>query len=164
MMGGYPTGNVPDDCHPDVQWLLGYWQSKRSNRPLPGRQHIDPVELGRLLANIWVVDVQRAPLRYRYRVAGTLIVAYLGQEPTGEWLDVVIPHFAETHTCRDLKIVVADRVPRWRRGPPSLRRDLSFKTLEQLSLPLAGDGQTVDMVLILTLFLDEEGKALPPAP
>ncbi len=162
-MDGSRTGNVPDDCHPDIQWLLGYWQGKSPDGRLPGRQHIDPVEMGRLLANIWVVDVQRTPLRFRYRVTGTLIVAYLGQEPTGEWLDVVIPHFEETHTCRDLKIVVADRVPRWRRGPPSLRRELSFKNLEQLSLPLARDGQTVDMTLNLTLFLDEEGRALPPA-
>lgn len=152
-----PTGNVPMDCHAKVRRLAHYWRTTGPGDRLPGRQHIDPVELGVLLGNIWLADVSRAPLRFRYRLAGTRIVKYIGVEPTGKWLDEVIPHFETTHTAHDLTIVADEGAPRWRRGAPSVRKDLYFKTLEQLSLPLAADGRTVDMILNLTLFLDEEG-------
>jgi hypothetical protein len=99
-------------------------------------------------------------LRFRYRVVGSRIVNYLELEPTGKWMDEVIPHFDRTNTARDLKIVAEEGVPRWRRGAPSIREDLQFKTLEQISLPLATDGKSVDMVLNLTLFLDQEGHAI----
>lgn len=155
-----PTGNVPEDCHAKIRWMVSYWQTIGPAGRLPGRQHIDPVDLGGLLGNIWLADVERAPLRFRYRVAGTRIVAYLGREPTGRWMDEVIPQFEGTHTARDLTILVNEAIPRWRRGAPSMRKDLYFKTLEQVSLPLAADGGTVDMVLNLTLFLDEEGEAI----
>lgn len=155
-----PLGNVPENCHARVRRLVSYWQSAGPDGRLPGRQHIDPVDLGSLLSNIWIADVHRAPLRFRYRVVGTRIVTYLGAEPTGRWLDEVIPHFGTTHTCHDLHAVVRDGVPRWRRGTPSVRKDLFYKTLEQVSLPLAADGETVDMALNLTLFLDEEGESV----
>ena len=113
-----------------------------------------------LLGNIWIANVQRNPLRFRYRVVGTRIIAHLGMETTGKLLDEVFPHFKDTYTCRDLNIVAKKGVPRWRRGEPSMRKNFYFRTLEQVSLPLAADGRTVDMVLNLTLFLDEEGEVV----
>lgn len=113
-----------------------------------------------LLGNVWVADVARDPLRFRYRVVGSRVVKYLDLEPTGKWLDEVIAHFEKTNTAHDMKIVVKEGAPRWRRGSPTIRKDLVFKTLEQVSLPLAADGKTVDMVLNLTLFLDEEGYTI----
>jgi len=160
MQGSLPTGNVPADCHAKIQWLVSYWQSVAPEGQLPGRQHIDPVDFGNLLGNIWLVDVDPASRRFRYRVVGTRVVAYLGQEPTRKWMDEVIPDFESTHTARDLNILVDAAVPRWRRGAPSMRKELYFKTLEQVSLPLARDGSNVDMALNLTLFLDEEGIAI----
>lgn len=155
-----PVGNVPENCHAKIRWLVSYWQSVGSDNRLPGREAIDPVAMRGILGNVWIADVQQAPLRFRYRIVGTRIVAYLGMETTGKWLDEVIPHFKSTHTCRDLNIVAADGVPRWRRGTPTVRKELTFKTLEQVSLPLAADGEIVDMVLNLTLFLDEEGETI----
>lgn len=160
MTTSLPTGNVPNDCHANIRRLVSYWRNAGPDGALPGRQHIDPVDMKDLLGNVWLADVARNPLRFRYRVVGSRIVNYLGMEPTGKWLDEVIAHFEKTNTARDMKILVKEGAPRWRRGSPTIRKDLVFKTVEQVSLPLAADGRTVDMVLNLTLFLDQEGRAI----
>lgn len=160
MSAKVPVGNLPENCHAKVRLILQYWQDAFPGALLPGRQNIDPVQLKSLLGNIWLVDVQRNPLRFRYRVVGTRIVAYLGQDATGQWMDEVIPHFRNTNTAQDLAIVADKGIPRWRRGTPSVRRDLYYKTVEQVSLPLASDGVHVDMIISLTLFLDEDGIAV----
>ncbi|MBV8167561.1 MAG: hypothetical protein JO021_12265, partial [Alphaproteobacteria bacterium] len=45
-------------------------------------------------------------------------------------------------------------------GPPRVRHDDKCATLEVLRLPLATDGQTIDMVLSLTLFFDTKGEEI----
>lgn len=153
------VGNVPEDCHAKIRTAVDYWLSIHPESGLPGRQHFDPADLRDFLENIWIADTHWEPLRFRYRITGTQIVRYLGLEPTGEWFDELFPHFADTHTYRDLTIAAVDAEPHWRRGVPTVRKHLCFKTLEQVSLPLATDGQAVDMVLNLTLFLNKEDKS-----
>ncbi len=140
------------NCHPKIKTVIEYWSRIGPDGALPGRQHFDPVDLKTLLANLWLVDVVGDPPRFKYRVAGTKIVEYLGQEPTQKWMDEVFPHLEETHTFRDLMTAVREGRPQWRRGTPTLQPQKSFKVVEQVTLPLAGDGKNVDMVLNLTIF------------
>lgn len=141
-----------------VRALVEYWLRIGPADGIPGRQHFDPVDVWDLIRNIWIVDVVGSPPRFQYRVAGTRIVDYIGQEPTGKTVDVVFPHFPQTESGKDLLRTVNDRVPRWRRGTPTLRSDKAYKTVEQISLPLARDGRTVDMVLNLSVFLNAQGE------
>ena len=156
-MRSLPVGAVSEDCHENTRWLISYWQSAGSDQGLPSRRHIDPVDFGGLLGNIWVADVQPTPRRFRYRVVGTRIVEYLGREPTGKWLDEVLPRFETTHTARDFDVIINEGVPRWRRGIPIRRGNSYVDTLERVSLPLASDGKSIDMVLNMTLFLNRNG-------
>jgi len=140
------------DCNPKIKVIFEYWTRISPPGALPGRQHFDPLDLKALLPNLWIVDVVGDPPRFKYRIAGTKIVDYLGQEPTGKWMDEVFPHLEESYTFRDLMTTVREGRPQWRRGTPTLQIEKSFKVVEQLSLPLASDGKKVDMVMNLTVF------------
>src|SRR3546814_3761584 len=85
-----------DVCSSDlIKALYDYWQSIRPNDlALPGRRHFDPLDIPELLPNIWMLDVKRDPLRFRFRLIGIDIVRFTGRDSTGQWLDEVYPGYA----------------------------------------------------------------------
>ena len=79
---------LPEDAAPKIRALYAYWQAIHPEPDrLPGRQHLDPLDIPELLANIWMADVQREPLRFRFRLVGTEIVKFTGRDSPGRWLD-----------------------------------------------------------------------------
>jgi hypothetical protein len=54
--------------------------------------------------------------------------------------------------------VIETRRPNWRRGKSLIRFEKDYAELERLYLPLASDGETVDMILAMTVFF----KSLAP--
>lgn len=75
---------------PSVRRLNEYWQSKRlPGQPFVFRKDIEPEELRELLPLLAIVDVEHAPLRFRYRLVGTRVVEYNHQEFTGLYLGEV---------------------------------------------------------------------------
>ena len=73
---------------PRIHRLHGYWQHQRDKRggKLPRRGDIAPDQIRDLLPNIMIVDVERDPMRFRYRLVGTRVVEYNGVEFTGRYL------------------------------------------------------------------------------
>ena len=73
---------------PRIHRLHGYWQHQRSKRGglLPRRGDIAPDQIMDLLPNIMIVDVERDPMRFRYRLVGTRVVDFNGVEFTGRYL------------------------------------------------------------------------------
>ncbi len=150
-----------DQFHPKIRELYDYWLRLHPPGGLPGRQHFDPHEVPRLLAGLRLVEVQPEPFRLRYRLIGSRIDRVIGHSFTGRWVDEVHagdPNYPEL--LEDYRATIARREPTWRRGPPRVRHDDKCATLEVLRLPLATDGQTVDMVLSLTLFFDSKGEEI----
>src|SRR5260370_40649224 len=72
--------------------FFDYWLSIKPAGGLPGRQHFDPLDIPDLMPRVWMLDVLREPLRYRYRLAGTKEVGTLEREVTGRMFDQVHPH------------------------------------------------------------------------
>jgi len=71
-----------------VHRLHKYWRSKAGAQgSVPRRSDIDPTELPDLLPNLMLVDVERNPLRFRYRLVGTRIVDFAYHDFTGMYLD-----------------------------------------------------------------------------
>jgi hypothetical protein len=145
---------VADDRHPKIQKIQTYWQTIHPACGLPGRQHIDPIDIPELLPNIWLMDVAHSPLRFRIRLVGTRIVAYAGEDNTGKWVHELWPDYDDT----PMRQLVESRTPSWWRGPSQFRPEKSYYQLERVRLPLASDGETVDMILCLTIFYDQEGQ------
>jgi hypothetical protein len=148
---------IPADCHPKVRAIIDYWTSVHPKEGgLPGRQHIDPVDIPLLLPNIWLIDVRRDPYRFRFRLVGTQIVNYAGEDNTGKWFDERMPDF-DPSVFID---VVETGKPSWSRGLSKMRPEKNYYELERVRLPLASDGKTVDMILSLTVFFDSEGNEI----
>jgi len=147
--------------HPLLQELYRYWCAIRPGEALPGRRHLDPLDLGKFLPRLWLLDVQREPFRLRYRLVGTRICEMAGRELTCQWLDEAHPGL-EPGTFVRFQQVVATGVPNRRRGKPKLflshKADLT--EIENAVFPLAADGKTVDMLLVHTIFYSMDGKEI----
>lgn len=148
--------------HPKVSAIHETWLRLRNDGLLPGRADFDPVSVPALLPNIWLIDVQAEPLRFRFRLAGTAIVFTLGHELRGRWLDECFGGFESSVFAEDLKASVLDGKPRHYRGSSSVRFARDVAAVERIVLPLAGDGRKVDMLLGLTVFFDGKGQAIGP--
>lgn len=150
-----PAPPAPPDLPPEegmsaaVAATLRYW---RAIRPapglLPGRQHFDPLDLAPHLPNVWLLDVERDPLVFRYRLIGTAITEAGNPARPGDRIDD--PKFALGERAAEM----LDRLARvaeggidYARGRPFVRHRKELVALERISLPLARDGRTVDMVL-----------------
>jgi hypothetical protein len=139
--------------HSRVQELYGYWLSIHpSGGALPGRQHFSPVAVRHLLPDLWLLDVQHDPLRFRYRLIGTKLVERHGQDYTGCWLDEVHPGFASLEVYDQFRAAAQEGRIGWRKGRPLFAYERQpWLAIERIILPLASDGAKVDMLLGLTV-------------
>jgi hypothetical protein len=130
---------------PHLRAAFDYWQGKTLAEQLPGRQHIDPVEMAAFLPHVALIEVERggAAPRFRLRVIGTEIVNEVGRDDTGKYLND-IPE-ASTMVAR-LTELLQTREPYYMTEALFLpKRD--HIVLHRVVLPLASDGTTVDMIL-----------------
>ena len=145
--------DIPADCDPKIATLFHYWQRKHPKPGvLPGRQHVHPAELPDLLRHVWLCDVQREPLRFRYRLVGTSIVHVTGNDMTGEWLDEVHEQFTASTAYADFVAAVETGAGVYYKGAPLFHLDKDYLWMERLLLPLARDGHDVDMLLGITVY------------
>ena len=151
--------DLPGDCHPEIALIADYWRSIHPESGLPGRQHFDPVDVPpKLLPSIRLLDVVGDPPRFRIRLMGTKMVAAIGRDHTGRWLDEVFAGFEKSSACLGLDTVVRTGQLNWRRGHPALLYGKEFMTIERIYLPFARDGRTVDMILSYVMLGDSDGK------
>lgn len=138
---------------PRLRCLADYWRAARpAPGLLPGRQHLDPAEIPKLLPWLCLFDVARPGPRFRYRLVGTALVRMMDQDPTGRWLDEVHPAFRGSVAYPQFVEVAEDAVPDYWRGRPSFHTTKDFVSMERLLLPLARDGRTVDMLVSVTAY------------
>lgn len=134
-------------CHPDVAAVYRLWDGKRAGRAIPARADFDPVEIPlHILPGILLVDVDAAPLRFRYRLVGTREVERRGNDPTG--LDVMVGHYGpDAERALETYGYVAARAAPLYRNDVVLDSDYARRAEERLFLPLGIDGKTVNMIL-----------------
>lgn len=72
---------------PALRQLYTYWDTKRADRPYPGREDIDPLDLRFMIGSLLLVDIEPAAPRFRYRLFGTDIAQRQGFDMTGKYLD-----------------------------------------------------------------------------
>jgi hypothetical protein len=145
--------------HPAPTELYRHWLSLcPSEQELPGRQHLDPAHFPHLLPHIWLLDVARDPMRFRYRLVGTRLDQVMGINITGRWMDEV--HSQVEAACFErYHRMVESGLPSWRRGRPLIWYG-KVAEIENVLLPLARDGRRVDMVLAQTRFYGSDGTEL----
>ena len=90
-------------------------------------------------------------------VLGSLApTAYAGEDNTGRWFDERWPDYDPSVFIQ----VVESRQPSWARGPSKMRPEKDYYEIERVRLPLASDGETVDMIMALTVFFDSKGDEI----
>jgi hypothetical protein len=126
--------------------LFAYWASLRDGARLPGRRHLDPAPIKRLLPTVSLIDVKPDPLEFRMRLAGTALYGVYGREITGKRLSDIYNTAAADYWRVELGKVVSEKRPAV--GVHSLAwRGASHLSILWLRLPLASDGEQVDMIL-----------------
>ncbi len=143
---------LPQEAHIEIKWLYDYWRSISPEGKLPGRQHFDPVDVPLLLPNLWLIEVHREPLRFWRRLVGSKIEEFAGMNLTGGWVGDRLSGARLSGVHSFLMDVVESGQPNWRRGKSLIRFEKDYAELERLYLPLASDGETVDMILAITVF------------
>ncbi len=143
---------------PKIHQVADAWQGMRpSPHLLPGRQHFDPSAVGRLLPQVMTLDLLRADgeLRaVRYRLIGSMIRDAYGEDTTGKLADTFPRYF---------RLAAESGKPVWRFGPPAQTILKGRVTaIENLVLPLAADGTTVDVLVLLSVFFDQSGREFRP--
>jgi hypothetical protein len=158
---GYRIPEDRSDWHPLVRRFYEYWVSIAPPGRLPGRQHVAPEEIGPLLSRLWMLDIFRDPLRYRYRLVGTDIVRSVQRELTGQWLFEAQPELADNVNLRDrYRLMTETGTATWRRGQTLWTRDPNHRTVENCLTPLATDGVTVDKIFGFSVQFDANGREI----
>lgn len=144
------SGDMDVDCRletPMLRDLLAYWQRRRPAADrLPGRADIDPADIPTLLPHVFLVDVRRAPLVYRYRLFGTELAEAYGRDITGKVLDELFTDGFRKAVALVFNHVVDHRAPLRTFGTMAWREKHHLR-FEAIQLPLAADGAAVDMIL-----------------
>lgn len=150
MATGVARGATIGDAR--LETLYRYWLSRRGAHTMPRRADIDPVEIpAAIWPHIMILEVVRdgAAIRFRYRRAGGVFWRAGGAEPTGRFIDEVLPTVAGY-----LDYVVGIYAEMTQSGRPMysenyFTRDgqgIPMRT-RRVSLPLSSDGVVVDSVL-----------------
>jgi len=130
---------------PCLRRLYAYWDERRQGREFPGRRDLDPLDFRYALGHVLLLDVLADPLRFRFRLHGSLLTTRAGYDMTGRMVDE-LPNPANRklliERCRALVharqplAVIDERILG--------RRRFGY---EAVWLPLSGDGRTIDMLL-----------------
>jgi len=150
---GQPTGEFRDQIrHADLRRLYDYWESRRAGRRYPARSDIDPVEFSFALGNVTLIEVLYNPVRFKFRLMGSLMAQRVGRDLTGKMVDE-LPNPA----YRDL-LLTAYRQAIETGLPNTALYEQTIegrpRQFEVLRLPLAEDGQTINMLLLCPMFFE----------
>lgn len=141
--------------------LYRHWLSKRRGRDMPSRADIDPLEIP---AEIWpytmLLDVvwEGDTPRFRYRRVGEVFWRLAGREPTGLFLEQVLPEKAgyRRYVMGIYEEMAARRAAMYTENSFTLEGRGREMLTRRISLPLANEGEPINMVLAGHVF--EHGR------
>lgn len=148
--------------NPALRSLLRYWVSIHPGDRLPSRQDFDPLDVLQALPNLVLTDVERDPLRFKVRLMGTAVVAAMGRDLTGHFLDEAWPESVDQPVIAHRIEVVRSGLPNYRYGLTPTRFRLDFAPIERIFLPFATDGEQVDVILSMMIYLAHAGPDAQP--
>jgi hypothetical protein len=149
----------PPGAHAKIVAIYDYWRRIAPGPGLlPGRRHLDPADIPKLLPNVWLIDVVGMPRRFRARLIGTTLQRSGLMLKPGAYVEDPIPPELREKVLSDFRFVAESREPLWFRGVPKAPHDSEIFELERIFLPLAADGANVDMLLNLSVLYRSAAK------
>lgn len=143
---------LPAGVHPYTRTLVEYWLSIHPDPwTLPGRQHLDPLDLPpEIWPNLGLTEPLHDPFDIRYRLIGTGLVEYLGEDCTGKTVrqrEVGFANRSVEQVLSHYRTVCTERRPDFASFPVKMARKGYYVEAERIHLPLAANGHDVDMIL-----------------
>jgi hypothetical protein len=153
-------------CHPDLDLALfpdlaralDYWNSKRRGRPMPNREDLDPAEMVEFLPRVMLADVERQPLRFRYRLCGTGICQVHPGDPTRLTADQLQPGAYGRLVHGQYRDVLES-------GRPAMHLNVfdnhhRYRSYAHLILPLSRTGENADMIMTVDSLAQDQAEML----
>lgn len=137
------AGIVPGD--PRLAQLYAYWRGLCGDGRLPSRADIDPIDFRYALGIVSLIDVEHAPLRYRFRLVSTQLTEHLGYEMTGKYAEDLHEPQVRAFIESEYGKVLKSRAPVHEQGSAVL--DGRLWRHETLLLPCSNNGYRVDMLI-----------------
>ena len=132
-----------------LQRLFAYWLEKRGDRLFPAKAEIDPVEFPYILGYVTLVDVERHPRRYRFRLDGSILVTLSGTDYTGRYLDELPgPEYVAFIKESYDRVVDSSEPFRYRKNE---LLDQQLFSEETIILPLGDDPPRVDRLMVAVI-------------
>ena len=118
--------------------LADYWRQLSAPRRAPARADFDPLDVPYALGYVSIVEVQRDPLRFYFRLDGTKQVELFGIDCTRRYLDETMPKDHAALTVRTHLEVMETAAPQCHLR--KVRFHERIIDYEILILPFRGDG------------------------
>lgn len=71
---------------PTIRAVHDHWASARSGHRFPAKRDIDPAAIKSALPYLMIAEMHRDPVRVFYRLVGTAVAHFTGEDFTGKWL------------------------------------------------------------------------------
>jgi hypothetical protein len=124
---------------------LHYWDSKRAGRSMPARRDIEPTEILDLLPYVVLIDVERDPVDFRYRLVGTAVVARFGHDRTGERFSA-LPQQSKGSEVWDTAVRILEEKRPIVSHIPYVGFHRWIQNYRDISMPLSDDNDVVNMI------------------
>jgi len=144
------AGDPPPAVHPRFTEMASYLRRVAPGSVLPGRQHIDPCDFYKVLNLVNLIDVERAgeEIHFRYRLMGETQTLNAGRDITGMLVEEALAPPLAARVNANMMQVLETRMAVYDRFPMP-HPDREFIDSQRMYYPLAKDGETIDMLLIL---------------
>jgi hypothetical protein len=130
-------------------WM--FWRSCRHGRSVPLKAYLDPVEMPRrILPHLFLYE-RTSNGRFRCRLAGTGVCEMYHNDPTGKYLDDMIPPPARESRIRLFRAVLDQERPIAYEGHIA-EPGREWIPFLRLLLPISSDGFTADTVFGMVIF------------
>ena len=143
--------------NPRLQALHSYWRAACGPHAVAAKEAFDFKNLRMWLGHIALIEVERDPIQFRFRLYGTYLAELAGADHTGKFLDQCFPRASvgpmldPYYECVDSASPAAFaeryRLPNGERA-----------IMEQLLLPCSSDRKQVDVV-VGALYLEAESAS-----
>jgi hypothetical protein len=137
--------DAPPGIGPRGESALAYWQTLRRGRRIPARVDLDPTEIPKLLPGVILVEVEREPLDFRYRLVGSDIDAIAHRPFRGLRFSEILHMRRGNDIWAQFARVAETAAPLWSEIA-YVGADPFVKRIRHCLMPLGADGETVDMV------------------
>jgi hypothetical protein len=155
-MNGNDGSPAPENADPAIHDLYRLWRDRAGDGRLPSASDMDVDSIAEKYAGMALIAVERrknGPTRYRYVRVGPAHRATLGRNIEGYSIDELVAPQQVDYYVGVYNRIVEEAAPHyWMRMNSLVGSDLH--TFERLLVPISDDGENVDGLLGVWVWLD----------